>query len=155
MADDAEMIAGPVRDWLAARRHDLNGRFRLAQRRFPRLSAETVFPLCRELLPPLAGTGEAGSAELLASVYELILLHAGRGTLAPENGGSPALNELLRVTFPRLRPLLLARPSDLPAALSNAVENLGGRGLDMARGLAELGTAGDDLLDAGAVLAWG
>jgi hypothetical protein len=143
-----------LRDWLAAKRQDLNKRFRLAQRRFSRLSAETVLPLCRELLPPLAGVGEAGSAELLASVYELILLHAGRGTLAPEGGGSPALNELLRVTFPRLRPLLVARPSDLPAALSNAVENLGGRGLEMARGLRDLAAAGEDLLAAGAVLAW-
>ena len=113
--------------------------------------------LCRELLPPLAGTGEAGSAELLGSVYELILLHAGRGTLATDGGSSPAIGELLRVTFPRLRRLLLIRPSDLPAALSNAVENLGDRGLEMARFLATLEdqvTSGDELLDAGAVMAW-
>ena len=72
------MITGPARDWLAAKRQELNGRFRLAHRRFPRLSPETVLSLCREVLPPLAGAGEPGNAELLASVYELILLHAGR-----------------------------------------------------------------------------
>jgi len=115
-----------------------------------------VLPLCRELLPPLAGVGEPGSNELLASVYELILLHVGRGTLGSVST-SPAIGELLRVTFPRLRPLLLARPKDLPAALSNAVENLGGRGVELARGLgdfANLVTDGDELLNAGAVLAW-
>ena len=61
------------------------------------------------------------------------------------------------MTFPRLRRLLLARPTDLPAALSNAVENLGGRGLELARGLADLAdqvAGGDELLDAGAVFAW-
>lgn len=157
MADAPEITTGPVRDWLIARRQDLNGRFRLMQHCYPRLRAETVLPLCRELLPPLAGAGEPGSAELLASVYDLILLHAGRGKLATEGGDSPGLGELLRVTFPRLRRLLLARPTDLPAALSNAVENLGDRGLDLAGGLGGLADAvtdADALLDAGAVLAW-
>ena len=103
MADASEIITGSARDWLAAKRAELNGRFRLAQRRFSQLNAESVLALCRELLPPLAGIGENGSADLLAAVYDLILLHAGRGTLAPGGGSSPGIGELLRTTFPRLR----------------------------------------------------
>jgi hypothetical protein len=64
---------------------------------------------------------------------------------------------LLREAFPRLRRLLLGRPLYLPAALSNAVENLGARGAELARGLADLAddlADGDALLGAGAVLAW-
>jgi hypothetical protein len=156
MATAAEVIDGPVRDWLAARRQELNGRFRMAQRRFPRLDAGAVLALCRELLPGLAGNGEGGSVELLSSVYDLILLHAGRGMLAA-GGDSSALGVLLREAFPKLRRLLLTRPLYLPAALSNAVENLGSRGALLAHGLAALADdlpSGDALLDAGAVLAW-
>jgi hypothetical protein len=157
MALAPEVIDGPVRDWLAAQRTGLNGRFRLAQRRFPQLDAAVVLALCRELLPGLAGDGEAGSVELFSSVYDLILLHAGRGILAPAGGDSSALGVLLRETFPRLRRLLLARPQYMPAALSNAVENLGARGIELARGLATVAddlADGNALLDAGALLAW-
>jgi hypothetical protein len=157
MATVAEVIDGPARDWLAARRQELNGRFRTAQRRFPGLDPGAVLALCRELLPDLAGKGESGSAELLSCVYDLILLHAGRGTLAPGGGTAPGIGVLLRETLPRVRRLLLARPLYLPAALSNAVENLGARGTALARGLADLAgdlADGDALLDAGAVLAW-
>lgn len=149
------VIAGPARDWLAARRAELNGRFRLAQRRFPSLDADGVLALCRELLPPLAGPDAASAAELLSAVYDLILLHAGRGVLAP--GAQSAVAVLLRETFPALRPLLAARPRHLPGALSNAVENVGPRGVAFARGLAALAPhvgRPEDLLDAGAVLAW-
>ncbi len=149
------MIDGPARDWLAARRQELNGRFQAARRRFPRLEPAAVLLLCREVLPGLAGDGERGTAELLSAVYDLLLLHAGRGTLAP--GGVSPIGVLLREAFPRLRKLLLARPLYLPAALSNAVENLGSRDTEMARGLAEMAgdlADGDALLDAGAVLAW-
>lgn len=149
------MIDGPARDWLAARRDELNARFRAARRRFPRLDPAAVLGLCRELLPPLAGTGEPGIPELFGAVYDLILLHAGRGTLAPGAGSPTAV--LLREAFPRLRRLLLARPGFLPAALSNAVENLGPRGVELARGLAAVADDvpdADGLLDAGAVFAW-
>jgi hypothetical protein len=156
----AEVIAGPARDWLEASRGALNGRFRLAQRRFPKLDLQAVLALIAELLPPLAGEGEDGSADLLSSAYDLILLHAGRGTLAPAPGGGGShagISFLLRHTFPRLRHLLLARPGFLPAALSNATENLGRGGADFAREIA--GIAGflrnaGDLLEAGTVLAW-
>jgi hypothetical protein len=152
----AGLIAGPVRDWLAGMRAALNGRFRLAGRRFPALEADTVLGLCRELLPPLAGPDAAGSADLLSAAFDLILLHAGRGTLAP-GGGQPGLGVLFREAFPILRPLLMARPGFLPGALSNAVENLGPRGPDFARGLIALAPRvgkPEELLDAGAVLAW-
>lgn len=149
-------MTGPARDWLATRRQELNGRFRAAQRRFPRLAPDVVLGLCRELLPALAGDGEAGSAELLSAAYDLILLHAGRGILAP-GGGALGLGVLFREAFPRLRALLRSRPAYLPAALSNAVENLGPRGAEFARGLASMADslAGAEMvMDAGAVLAW-
>jgi hypothetical protein len=156
MADvAAAVIAGPVRDWLAGQRAALNRRFRLAQRRFPSLDADNVLALCRELLPPLAGPDAAAGAELLSAVYDLILLHAGRGLLAP--GGGHGVAVLLRETFPALRPLLAARPRQLPGALSNAVENLGACGTAFAHGLTALAPhvgRPEDLLDAGAVLAW-
>lgn len=156
MADVAEIASGPLRDWLATNRQTLNGRFRLAQRRFPQLEPDTVLALCHELLPPLAGQGEGGTAALLSAAYDLVLLHAGRGTLAV-GGGLPGVHALLRQTFPRIRGLLLTRPQYLPGALSNAVENLGPRGAELAHGLAavaEFIQDGDQLLDAGAVLAW-
>jgi hypothetical protein len=156
MADMGEaVIAGPVRDWLAGQRAALNGRFQSARRRFPALDGDAVLALCRELLPPLAGPDAGASAELLAAVYDLILLHAGRGTLSP--GGAQPVAVLLRETFPALRPLLAARARHLPGALSNAVENLGPRGLAFARALVPLApvlTRPEELLDAGAVLAW-
>lgn len=154
MADVAQgVVGGPVRDWLAGQRAALNGRFRQARRRFPSLDAGAVLALCRELLPPLA---EPDSAELLSAVYDLILLHAGRGLLAPGRG-QVGVAVLLRETFPALRPLLAARPRHLPGALSNAVENLGPRGAAFAHGLASLAPhvgRPEDLLNAGAVLAW-
>jgi hypothetical protein len=156
MADmAAAVMGGPVRDWLAGQRAALNARFQSARRRFPALDGEAVLALCRELLPPLAGPDAAGGAELLAAVYDLILLHAGRGTLASGSGQPVAV--LLRETFPALRPLLAARPRHLPGALSNAVENLGSRGIAFARNLVPLApvlTRPEELLDAGAVLAW-
>src|SRR5262249_17524805 len=59
--------------------------------------------------------------------------------------------------LPRLRSVLLQRPRTLPGALSNAVENLGLRGMDFVHRLGELApqiATPDDLLGIGAVLAW-
>jgi hypothetical protein len=157
MPQETVATSGPLRDWLAAMRSDLNGRFRQAQRRFPQLDPDAVLTLCRELLPPLAGSGEPGSADLLSAAYDLILLHAGRGTLSPEGGSVAGIGVLLRDTFPRLRRLLMTRPRSLPGALSNAVENLGPRGVEFARDVAAVADAlqtGDELLEAGVVLAW-
>jgi hypothetical protein len=156
MADVAAALSGPVRDWLASQRPALNGRFRQAQWRFPALAPDAVLALCRELLPPLAGTDGAVSVELLSGVFDLILLHAGRGLLAP-GGGTTGVGVLLRETFPALRPLLAARPRHLPGALSNAVENLGSRGIAFARGMTSLAhhlRGPEEVIDAGAVLAW-
>src|SRR5262249_20283646 len=150
-------MAGPARDWLAANRGALNGRFRLLQRRYPALSPEPVLLMCRELLSGVAGQGEEGTAELLGTVYDLILLHARRGTLAPGGGSQPGIRVLLGKTAVRIRRLLLPQPRRLLGALSNAVENLGARGVEFASGIADLADVlkpGDDLLDAGAVLAW-
>ncbi|MEK7468524.1 MAG: hypothetical protein AAB074_14025 [Planctomycetota bacterium] len=146
-----------TRDWLSSRRDELNGRFRLAKRRSSSLDAESVLALCAELLPPLGGDGEDGAAELLSAAWDLILLHAGRGTLSPRGGSNPAIATLFRETLPKLRPLLLARPRFLPGALSNAVENLGRRGEEFARkivGVAGHLERGMDLPEAGALLAW-
>ncbi|MBI3273172.1 MAG: hypothetical protein HYZ53_29550 [Planctomycetes bacterium] len=180
------VIGGPAATWLAARREELNARFQRALWRFPRLEAERVLALLAELLPPLAGAEEragekkergagasgpgpgAGTEALLSAVYDLVLLHAGRQTLAPRSGAeaaggsvgggtSPALGLLFREVFPAIRSRLLERPLELPAALSNAVENLGERGPAFARGIARVAACApgaDALLDAGAVLAW-
>src|SRR5262249_41153585 len=64
---------------------------------------------------------------------------------------------LLRSAFPALKMLLAARPRQLPGALSNAVENLGPRGGHFVAVLTELAprlATPDELLDAGAVVAW-
>jgi hypothetical protein len=157
MADAQEMIGGPARDWLAANRQSLNGRFATARRRFPQLDGQALLPLCRELLPPMAGEGERGTSDLLFAVYDLILLHAGRGTVSPSGGSLPGIGVLLRVTFPKLRRLLLERPRELAPALSNAVENLGDGGVEFARTLATMAhllPSASALRDAGAVVAW-
>lgn len=151
------LTASFTRDWLSSRREELNGRFRIARRRSPSLDADAVLALCAELLPPLGGEGEPGADELLSTAYGLLLIHAGRGTLAPRGGSNPAISTLFRVTLPGLRPLLLARPRLLPGALSNAIENLGARGEEFARRIVEVATPlprPGDLMDAGAVLAW-
>lgn len=152
------LIGGPAADWLAARRDDLNLRFARARKRFPTLDGAAVLALVAELLPPLAAPDGPGVDRLLASVYDLILLHAGRQTLAPRGGGTlPAIGLLLREVFPALRARLLDRAASLPGALSNAVENLGPRGEEFARAIARLGPrvdGGESLLDAGVVLAW-
>jgi hypothetical protein len=155
---EAGLIEGPARDWLEARGPELNARFQRARRRYPRLDAGVVLDRLRDILPVMAGAGEAGSAELLSTLFDLLILHAGRGRLGHDGRGSETgLDVLLNVTFPKLRRLLLTRPRQLPGALSNAVENLGERGAEFARDLAGaaegLGDAGQ-LLDAGAVLAW-
>jgi hypothetical protein len=148
---------GPLYAWLTTQRQALNARFRQAQRRFPQLDAEATLAVLRELLPGLAADSTEGTNDLLSSLYDLILLHLGRGTLAPTGGSSPGIHALLAETFPRLRRLLLARPRSLPGALSNAVENLGPQGVAFAQGLGGLAdtlATPDELLDAGAVLAW-
>lgn len=146
------LIAGLAADWLAARHDDLDQRFERARRRFPALKSEPVLERLAELLPPLAGP-EPQSGDLLGAVYDLVLLHAGRDSFATH----PGIALLLRETFPKLRPLLLERPSLLPGALSNAVENMGARGPALAEALGRLAgliASADMLLDAAAVVAW-
>jgi hypothetical protein len=145
-------VSGAAADWLAGRRGELNQRFVRARRRFPKLAPDAVLALLADVLPPLAGP-EAGSAELLSSVFDLVLLHVGRDALATSTG----LALLLRDVFPRARALLLARPASLPAQLSNAVENLGARGGELARALGRIAgrvARPEELLDAGALAAW-
>lgn len=144
-------VDGAAATFLAGRRDDLNRRFERARKRWPRLDGAAFLALIREVVAPLAGD-EAGAGELCSSVYDVALLHAGRDTLA-----NPGVAHLLRHTLPALRPLLLARPTTLPAALSNAVENLGGRGLALSLALGRMapGLPGPDaLLDACLVVAW-
>ena len=146
------MICGAAADWLAARRGELNGRFERAKRRSPQLDAASALREIATILPPLAGP-EREAGDLLSSVFDLVLLHCARGTMSSAPGVRPLLTE----TFPRIRPLLLARAASLPAALSNAAENLGPRGPRFASllpGLAPHAESASALLDAGAVLAW-
>ena len=152
----AEVISGPLRDWLEASAPSLNLRFLRFKHRHRSLDPDAVLALLAECLPPMAGDGEDGTSTLLASVFDLVLLHAGRGLLVPGGGSHPGIGLLLRETFPRLRRLLLQDPRSLPGALSNAVERVP-RGADLARGLTRVGDSlrdGRQLLDAGAVLAW-
>jgi hypothetical protein len=146
------LIEGPAAWWLARHREALNTRFARAKRRFPGLDSEQVSDALRRALPPLAGPEPASDA-LLSSVFDLVLLHAGRGTLASKHG----IATLLYEGFPVLRTLLLLRPEDLPAGLSNAVENLSSRGHALVARLSMLAASVndvDELLSLGAVVAW-
>jgi len=91
-----------LRSFLELRADELNQRFGRAKRRAPKLDAEVVLISCLELLPPLAGD-EPAAAELLSSVYDLLLLHAARDSWALR----PGISELVSRAFPRLRPQLL------------------------------------------------
>jgi hypothetical protein len=145
------MITGPAAQWLQGRREELNQKFEQARRRHPLLAPAGMLTALESILPPLAG-GEGDDA-LLSAVYDLVLLHVARDAFAAQ----PGLGVLLRDAFPRLRSLLVQRPSFLPAALSNAVEHMGPRGEDLARGLATVGprlSSAQQLTDAGALLAW-
>lgn len=144
-------VSGDAARFLAARRGDLNGRFERARRRWPRLDGDAVLELVHQVLPLLAGPEPEADA-LCASVYDLLLLHAGRETIA-----SPGVAHLLRTTLPALRRLLLTRPAVLPAALSNAVENQRAQGQALSVALAELGpklTAPEQLSELVVVAAW-
>lgn len=152
------MIRGFARDWLASKREELNARTRAARRRWPRLDGDGVLALAAEMLPPLAGRGEDGAAELLDAAWDLILLWSGRGLVSADGGGSrPAMRALYQVAFPAVRTALLAAPRTLPGALANAVERLGPRGEAFVARLAAAGgmlTAPADVEKAGAVIAW-
>lgn len=155
MADDGPELR--IREWLAGRRVDLNGRFRAMARARPGLDPGKVLALCRELLPPLAVEPHPGLHELLEAVFDLILLHSGRGLIGMGSAEPTALEILLRHSFPALRPRLLERPRSLPAALSNATENMAAAGARFARELAMLAGVAEDagqLEDAGGILAW-
>jgi hypothetical protein len=144
-------ISGAAARFLAARRDELNRRFEQARRRWPRLEGATVLGLVAQLVAPLAGP-EPSADDLCSSVYDLVLLHAGRDTIA-----IPAVSHLLRTTLPALRPLILARPGALPGALSNAIENVGARGAELSAILATIGprlSAVEQLADLVAVAAW-
>lgn len=158
METETPAIASPVlRAWVASSREDLNARFQSAAREHPRLEGEAVLSLCAELLPPLAKEEGAGTAELLSSVYDLILLHAGRGTLAPGGGTSRGVTTLLRKVFPSLKTILLTRPESLPSEISNAVENLDDRGEALALRLPSLSSrleSGENFVAAMALCAW-
>jgi hypothetical protein len=155
MADDGPELR--IREWLTGRRVDLNGRFRAMARARPGLDPGKVLGLCRELLPPLAVKPHPGLPELLDAVFDLILLHSGRGLIGIGSTEPTALEILLRQSFPALLPRLLERPRSLPAALSNATENMAATGARFAKELALLAGVAEDagqLEDAGGILAW-
>ena len=147
------LVAGPAAEWLHGRRAELNQRFARLARRYPKLDGELALLTLAEVLPALAGDGQdPATADLLAAVFDLVLLHVARGT-----SGRPAVARLLATTLPALRPLLLQRPSALPAALSNAVEQVGADTTGYCQALERLSglvATPAELLDAGAVAAW-
>lgn len=146
------LIEGPAAAWLASHRKLLNDRFDDAARRYPRLDGDAVAEALRALLPALAGPEEGASA-LLSSVFDLVLLHAGRQTLHRK----PAVARLLLQAFPKLRAKLLQQPQSLPSELSNAVENLGTKGSAFVDAIVDVAArveAAADLRKAGVVLAW-
>jgi len=146
------MIEGIAAEWLASRRNELNRRFERTRHRHPLLSPDAVLAALSEILPPLAGP-DPRCGDLLSSVYDLVLLHAARSTFASR----PWIGCLLKDVFPKIRHLLLQKPATLPAALSNAVENMGTRGARFVDGLRRLAECVDDadlLVDAGVLLAW-
>lgn len=147
------LVAGPAEEWLRSRRAELNQRFALVARRYPKLDAELALLTLAEVLPVMAGDGrDPATADLLAATYDLVLLHVARGT-----AGRPAIARLLTTTLPALRPLLLQRPGALPAALSNAVEQVGADETAYCQLLERLSgvvASPAELLDAGAVAAW-
>lgn len=149
-------VGGLLKDWLAANRDVLNARFRTARKRFPKLDSGAVLGHCAELLPAFVSELPADSGDpspLLHEIFDLILLHSGRGLLTPES----ALQIMLRELFPKLRAQLIARPTRLPASLSNATEHLGARGVEFVRALARLAprlNSPEVTLDAGTILAW-
>lgn len=145
-------LSGPMQNWLASNREALNARFRMAKRRFPMLDSQGVLDSVATILPTLADSATSDSI-LLHEVYDLILLHSGRGLLSR---GS-ALSVLLGEAFPKLLRHLSARPTLLPASLSNAAEHLGARGKEFAVLLGALAPSlgsVEQTLDAGTVLAW-
>jgi hypothetical protein len=146
------LITGSAAQWLEQNREELNARFRVALRRFPQLKPAAFSVLLSELLPTFTGKEKSLHA-LYSSLYDLALLHVGRRTLF--NGAG--LSILLRESFPALGPLLLEQPRQLSEGLSNAVENLGKNGATFARQIIAVArhvTSAQQLLDAGAVLAW-
>jgi len=151
-------VGGYTKDWLAAKREELNARFKLAARRFSGLDGNAALALLADLLPPLAGDGGPGANELLDALYDLVLLHAGRGLLGHESAQQGTFATMLfRETFPKARSFLLEQPSFLPAALSNAAESMGAQGPLYARAVAALCDAvssADELKRAAAVAAW-
>lgn len=150
------LVGGSAAAWLEARRPALNDRFEKARRRWPSLDPDDVLLRLSTILPTIAGD-EPESARLCDVVYDLVLLHAGRGAFAR----APGLQPLLELTFPGLRRWLLLSPGQLCTSLSNAVENLGPAGElwaatfpKVAATLEPRPEAIQPLLDAGAVLAW-
>jgi hypothetical protein len=145
------MITGPAAAWLAAHRSELNRRYEIAHRRQPSLQPEPFAALLERVLPAIAA-GESDASGALDALYDLLLQLTARDALAVH----PGLNVLLVETLPRLRPLLVARPT-LARSLVNAVERLGERGAQLAHTIAAcagvVGSA-EELLDAGAVAAW-
>lgn len=155
MADEVNQATagGALERWTTTRRERLNRRFAALRLRGGKLSPQDCLAHCRRLLVPLAEPDAPGCDDLLDAVFELILLHAGRGLLGER---SSPWEMLLAETFPLLRPLLLKAPRLVPQ-LSNAVDNLGPRAVAFQAGLAELAaTACDEttLTAWGAVLAW-
>lgn len=145
--------------WLGEERYALNTRLEAVRQRFPRVGAEALLTAVSAHLPPIvAATEDALPADqrtpLRLAIFDLLLLHAARDTLA-----RPAIARLLDEILcrPAMLRLCARAPARLPAALSNAIERLGPSGpawLAAIGDAAEHATDPEALLSAGAVLAW-
>lgn len=146
------LITGTPAQWLEQNREELNTRFRVMRRRFPQIEPTILSLALADVLNPIQGASEAHS-QLYSSLYDLVLLHTGRGALRDDSG----LSVLLKESFSSLAPFLLEQPKTLPGALSNAVENLGVNGSKFAKQLvqvAKYARSAQHIIDAGALLAW-
>lgn len=147
-------VSTALRDALAARRDELNLRFARARARQPKLDGDRVLIELADVLQRL-DSGAPLSADLVTTIFDLVLLHTARDTLATR----PGLRALFVTALAdaAFRRLALARPTQLLPALSNAIENLGARGADFVDRLVAVSQLTDSveaLLAAGGVAAW-
>ena len=141
--------------WLRRHQQACNARLEAQRQRTPRAPAARILAGIADALPPwvaaidTAASDTAASDALLFAIFDLIVLHASRDTLA-----RPAVHHLLHA-LPRATGALracLAAPRAVPASLSNAAERMADQGvafLDAMFDLAPPATA-----DAAAAAAW-
>ncbi len=146
-------------DWLAARRDVLNGRLEGLRQRHPKAPATRILAgIGRHLPAHLRAASDDDDTKvadvLVEAVFDLVAMHAARDSLR-----WPAVDLLFSDVLlrPSVRRLCLAAPTQLPAALSNALDRLSHDGVQWLKTLAGCAAGAqtsDELLKAGGVIAW-